>query len=186
VATVLAVILLACLASSGAQAPAQAAAYSEAPDTTAAPQAAPGAQAPAAQPAAQPAVPAAAIQAGSSPLVTFAAIEEAWNKGWADSISAFFPEAKIALRLEKNSPESANFTQKQASYMLRDSFRYKVTDYFKFQEFKYKKDGKKPPLGKAHWAFRTEPAGKSIVAKVEITLRKDGERWVISGIKIQD
>jgi len=122
----------------------------------------------------------------SSPLVTLAAIEQAWNMGWVDSIVTFFPEGKIALRLDKNVPESASFTQKQASYMLRDSFRYRITESFEFLEFKYKASGKKPPFGKAQWSFRREPAGKTIVAKVHVTLRKEGERWLISGIRIQD
>lgn len=123
---------------------------------------------------------------GASPLVTFAAIEQAWSRGWADSIAIYFPDGQIVLRLDKNTPESASFTKKQASYMLRDSFRYRVTESFTFLEFKYKKNEKNPPLAKAQWAFLTEPAGKAIVAKVEITLRKEGERWLISGIKIED
>jgi len=123
---------------------------------------------------------------GSSPFLTFAAIEQAWNMGWVDSIVTFFPEEKITLRLDKNVPESASFTQKQASYMLRDSFRYKVTESFEFLEFRYKKGGKHPPSGKAQWSFRKEPTGKMIVARVRVTLRKEGERWLISGIRIQD
>jgi hypothetical protein len=121
-----------------------------------------------------------------SPFLTFAAIERAWSMGWVDSIVTFFPEEKITLRLDKNVPEAASFTQKQASYMLRDSFRYKVTESFGFLEFKYRKSGNKPPFGKAQWTFRREPAGKIIVAKVHVTLRKEGERWLISGIRIQD
>jgi hypothetical protein len=123
---------------------------------------------------------------GSSPFLTFAAIEQSWNMGWVDSIVTFFPEENISLRLDKNVPESASFTQKQASYMLRDSFRYRVTESFEFLEFRYKKSGKHPPFGKAQWVFRREPTGKIIVAKVQVTLRKEGERWLISGIRIQD
>jgi hypothetical protein len=123
---------------------------------------------------------------GASPFLTFAAIEQAWNMGWVDSIVTFFPEEKITLRLDKNVPESASFTQKQASYMLRDSFRYKVTESFEFLEFKYRKNGKHPPFGKAQWTFRREPVGKIIVAKVQVALRKEGERWLISGIRVQD
>ena len=126
------------------------------------------------------------VRADISPFVAFAEIEQAWNMGWVDSIATFFPEEKIALRLDKNAPESAFFTRKQASYMLRDSFRYRATESFKFLEFKYGKSGKKPPLAKAQWSFRREPAGKIIVAKVQVTLRKEGERWLISGIRIQD
>jgi len=121
-----------------------------------------------------------------SPFLTFAAIEQAWNAGQADSIASFFPGDKIALRLEKNVPESASFTKKQASYMLADSFRYRITESFRFLEFKQDKKGKKPPLGKAQWTFRREPAGKVDVAKVQVTLRKEGEHWLISGIRIQD
>jgi hypothetical protein len=123
---------------------------------------------------------------GSSPFLTFAAIERAWKMGYVDSITTFFPEEKITLRLEKNVPEAAAFSQKQASYMLRDSFRYRITESFEFLEFKYNKNKHKPPFGKAQWTFRREPAGKTIVAKVQVTLRKEGERWLISGIRIQD
>jgi len=121
-----------------------------------------------------------------SPFLTFAAIEQAWNAGQADSIASFFPGDQIALRLEKNVPESASFTKKQASYMLADSFRYRITESFRFLEFKQDKKGKKPPLGKAQWSFRREPGGKVDIAKVQVTLRKEGEHWVISGIRIQD
>jgi len=126
------------------------------------------------------------IRPSPSPFLTFAAIEEAWGMGWVDSIVTFFPDEMITLRLDKNVPESASFTQKQASYMLRDSFRYRITESFEFLEFKYDRNGKAPPFAKAQWSFRREPAGKIIIAKVHVILRKEGERWLISGIRIQD
>jgi hypothetical protein len=121
-----------------------------------------------------------------TPLRVFAAIERAWNEGEPDSITQFLPEDKILLRLEKSAPEKAFYSNTQAAYMLRDEFRFTVTESFQFLEFRYTKVKDEPPSARAEWTFRREPAGKVTVQKVRIALRAEAERWVVSEIKIQD
>jgi hypothetical protein len=134
--------------------------------------------------AAAPAAP--ATSPALSPLRIFAAIEKAWNDDQPDSVSQFFPEDKIVLRLEKTAPEKAFYTNSQAAYMLQDEFRFTETESFEFLEFKYPKGGEDPPSARAQWSFRREPAGKTIVQKVRIHLRREADRWVVSEIRIQD
>ncbi len=121
-----------------------------------------------------------------TPLRVFAAIEKAWNEGQPDSIVQFFPQERILLRLEKSAPEKAFYSNKQAAYMLRDEFRFTVTESFEFVEFKHSKGGDEPPSARAHWTFRREPEGKETVLRVRIGLRADAGRWVVSEIRIQD
>ena len=138
------------------------------------------------QPPSQP-QPSRAVAAGSlTPLRVFATIEKAWSEGKPDSIVQFLPEDKIILRLEKSAPEKAFYSNKQAAYMLRDEFRFTVTESFEFVEFKYSKGGDDPPSARAQWSFRREPGGKVTVQKVRIGLRFEADRWVVSEIKIQD
>lgn len=146
-------------------------------------------EAEAAQPEHAPsqAQPPQAIPAGAlTPLRVFAAIEEAWNEGQPDSIAQFLPEDKILLRLEKSAPDKAYYSHKQAAYMLRDEFRFTMTESFEFVEFKYSKGKDDPPSARAEWSFRREPAGKVTVQKVRIGLRFEADRWVVSEIKLQD
>ncbi|MBN1504797.1 MAG: hypothetical protein JW952_07040 [Candidatus Eisenbacteria bacterium] len=121
-----------------------------------------------------------------TPLRVFAAIEDAWNDGQPDSIVRFLPEDKILLRLEKSAPEKAFYSNKQAAYMLRDEFRFTMTESFEFVDFTYSKDGDDPPSARAQWAFRREPEGQVTVQKVRIGLRLEADRWVVSEIKIED
>jgi len=141
---------------------------------------------PAAPPASQTQPPQTVPAGALSPFRVFAAIERAWNEGQPDSIVQFLPEDKILLRLEKSAPEKAFYSNKQAAYMLRDGFRFTMTESFEFLEFKYSKGKDEPPSARAEWSFRREPAGKVTVQKVRITLRVEAERWVVSEIKIQD
>jgi hypothetical protein len=127
-----------------------------------------------------------AVASPLTPLRVFAAIEKAWSEGQPDSIVQFLPEDKILLRLEKSAPEKAFYSNTQAAYMLRDEFRFTMTESFEFEEFKYSKGGDDPPSARAQWSFRREPAGKVTVQKVRIGLRFEAERWVVSEIKIQD
>jgi hypothetical protein len=126
------------------------------------------------------------IARGLSPFLTFAAIERAWNAGCADSIKGFFPEEKITLHLETNVPEGATFSRQQACYMLKDALGYTVTESFQFLEFRYDKSGEASPSGNAEWSYRREPEGEIMTKSVHLTLRKDGERWLISEIGILD
>jgi len=121
-----------------------------------------------------------------TPLRVFAVIEKAWNEGQPDSIAQFFPEDGILLRLEKTAPEKAFYTNKQATYMLTDEFRFTMTESFEFVEFKYSKGGDDPPFARAQWSFRREPGGKLTVQKVRIGLRNEADRWVVSEIRIQE
>jgi hypothetical protein len=126
------------------------------------------------------------IAPGLSPLLTLAAIEEAWNAGCADSIVGFFPEENITLHLETNVPEEGVFSRQQAAYILKDALCYTVTVSFEFLQFKYDKDGDEPPSAEAEWSYRREPEGELSTETVHLTLRKDGDRWLISGIRIMD
>lgn len=135
---------------------------------------------------AQPQPPVVVPAGALTPLRVFAVIEKAWSESQPDSIIQFLPEDKILLRLEKSAPEKAFYSNKQAAYMLRDEFRFTVTESFEFLEFKCSKDKNEPPTARAEWVFLREPAGKVTVQKVRITLRVEAERWVVSEIKIQD
>ncbi|UCF78589.1 MAG: DUF4783 domain-containing protein [Candidatus Eiseniibacteriota bacterium] len=121
-----------------------------------------------------------------TPLLTLAAIEEAWNAGRADSIVALFPEEKIVLRLEANVPEETSFSRQQAAYMLKDAFRYTVTESFQFLDFTYDKDEGAGPSGNAEWSYRREPQAEKTTNKVHVTLRKEKGRWLISELRILD
>lgn len=138
------------------------------------------------QPPSQPQSSQLGAVSSPTPLRVFAAIEKAWSEGKPDSIVQFLPEDKIVLRLEKSAPEKAFYSNKQAAYMLRDEFRFTMTESFEFVEFKYSKGGDDPPSARAQWSFRREPGGKVTVQKVRIGLRFEADRWVVSEIKIQD
>ncbi len=121
-----------------------------------------------------------------TPFLTFAAIEEAWNDGCADSIVVFFPEEKITLQLGTNVPDEAVFSRQQAVYILKDALRYTVTESFEFLEFRYDKEGDAPPHADAEWSYRRGPEDEIKTETVHLTLRKEKGRWLISKMKILD
>jgi len=118
-----------------------------------------------------------------SPLATFKGIENAWVGEDAASLSRFAGEGKVFVNVMGIGQRGGYFSRPQVHYLFKRMF--KTYTHTKFNFVKYhnldKPEGR--VYGIAHRSYRNDRNGKIYQDKVYVTLKNDGEVWVVDEIK---
>jgi hypothetical protein len=121
----------------------------------------------------------------ASPLSVLAAFERAWEEGEADVVEETLASDKIALSLSDAGPQDEAYTRTQALYLIKDALAYRITESFGFVEFYWSENGVKDPHGIARWRFSRSEGGPPHELMLKVTLRLEGQDWVVSEIRLQ-
>jgi len=112
----------------------------------------------------------------------FEGIAKAWQKGDAESLALYLGEGRVTIQLPK--VVGGVLSKSQAEYVLRDLFKYTVTEKFEFT--KYDEFVSEGIVGIADRTYRSGKEGLAIKDKISVWLVKEGEdkpRWVIKEIR---
>jgi Domain of unknown function (DUF4783) len=118
----------------------------------------------------------------SSSVFAFERIAKAWREGDAEALAPYLGEGKVTIQLPK--VVGGVLSKSQAEYVLRDLFKYTVTEKFEFT--KYDEFVSEGVVGIADRTYRSGKEGLAMKDKVSVWLVKEGgekPRWVIKEIR---
>ena len=120
----------------------------------------------------------------ASSTAAFQRIAKAWLEGDAEGIASFLGEGKVAIQLPKG--VGGVLSRNQAEYVLKDLFKYTVTDTFEFT--KYDEFVSEGIVGIADRTYRSGKDGPAQKDRVSVWLVKEGKenpKWVIREIRVK-
>lgn len=123
------------------------------------------------------------ISRPAAPLNVFADIEDGWRRGRADKILRHFGRGKVAISVAGIGPTGGFFSKNQSYYLFKDLFKYTITKRFEFVRYRNIGNKGKKVYGVAQRAYKRRNDGRLFKDKIYVSLRREGERWVVSEIK---
>ncbi len=113
----------------------------------------------------------------------FRGIESAWRSGNAGALAEFVGEQRVHLSLRGLGEEGGYFSKPQVFYLFKRMFKTTKLKRFEFVKFHNSGSKARKVYGTAYRSFESASSGRLFQDKVYVTLKLEGERWVISEIK---
>jgi hypothetical protein len=126
-------------------------------------------------------MPPASIEGESA--ATFKGIEAAWLQGDAQGLSNYMRDSKVLLNVAGLGEQGGYFSKSQAFYLFKGMFKATKHKQFRFIKYHDVSQSNRRVYGVAHRSFQDVSSGRLYRDKIYITLKLEGERWVISEIK---
>jgi hypothetical protein len=126
-------------------------------------------------------VPASEVTKETAPI--FKGIERAWRSGDAGALSGFVGEQRVYLRVRGLGEEGGHFSKPQLYYLFKRMFKTTKLKRFEFVKFHNSGSKARKVYGTAYRSFENTSSGRLFQDKVYVTLKLEGERWVVSEIK---
>jgi hypothetical protein len=118
-----------------------------------------------------------------SPMPVFKGIENAWKNADSEKLSSYAGEAKIYLNVEGMDKDPGYFSKSQFYYLFKKMFVNNRQTKFVFVRYHNIDRSDRKVFGIAHRNYKNSRSGKLFQDKVYVTLKKEGERWVVAEIK---
>lgn len=118
-----------------------------------------------------------------TPLATFKGIEKAWLNEDASSLARFAGEGKVFVNVMGIGQRGGYFSRPQVHYLFKRMFKNYAHTKFDFVKYHNLEKPGGRVYGIAHRSYRNNRNGKIFQDKVYVTLRNDGEVWVVDEIK---
>jgi len=118
-----------------------------------------------------------------SPMPVFKGIENAWKNADSEKLSRYAGEARIYLNVEGMEKEPGYFSKSQFYYLFKKMFTNNRQTKFEFVRYHNIDRSDRKVFGIAHRNYKNSRSGKLFQDKVYVTLKKEGERWVVAEIK---
>jgi hypothetical protein len=125
--------------------------------------------------------PASAVTAETIPI--FRGIERAWRSEDAAALSEFAGEQRVYLSVRGLGEEGGYYSKAQVFYLLKRMFKTTKLRRFEFVKFHNSGSKTRKVYGTAYRSFESTSGGRLFEDKVYVTLKLEGERWVVSEIK---
>ncbi|MFH1755923.1 MAG: hypothetical protein ABIA59_09490 [Candidatus Latescibacterota bacterium] len=136
------------------------------------------------EPAKRPNTPAAEMRRdGSSPLDVFADIESGWKHENVDALLQHFGKGKASISIGGIGLAGGRFSKSQSFYLLKDLFKYTLTQKFEFVQFRNMDSGNRRVYAVAERYYKRTDDGRLFKDKIYVALSLEEDRWVISEIK---
>lgn len=120
------------------------------------------------------------------PLAVFAAIEEAWSEGDAETLMDLLdPEENVSLSFSKGGPRGGRFNRDQAFFLLKDLLEFSRIERFQFEKYWNLEAAGRSPYAVAVHEFRMND-GVSHTDQVYISLRLRDGTWYVGEIRSLD
>lgn len=118
-----------------------------------------------------------------SPLSTFKQIERAWRKADAEVLSAHTSNSRVFLRLKGINRKEGYFSRPQAYFLLKNMFEANRQVKFEFVKYHKLENINRKVYGIADRSYKNISNGRLFRDKVYVTLKREGEKWVVAEIK---
>jgi hypothetical protein len=119
----------------------------------------------------------------SGPIGVFADIEAGWKNERAQQILLHYGKGKVAISIEGSGPSGGKFSRNQSYYLLKDLFKYTITERFEFVQYRNVSDGQNKVYAVAERSYKRNDDGRLFKDKIYVSLHLEEDRWVISEIK---
>ena len=126
-------------------------------------------------------IPATEVTKETVPM--FRGIEAAWRRGDAAALSGFVGERRVHLSVRGLGEEGGYFSKPQVFYLFKRMFKATKLKRFEFVKFHNSGSKARKVYGTAYRSFESTSSGRLFQDKVYVTLKLEGERWVVSEIK---
>jgi hypothetical protein len=116
-------------------------------------------------------------------IPVFRGIEQAWRGGDAGALAEFVGEQRVRLSVRGLGEEGGFFSKPQVFYLFKRMFKTTKLKRFEFVKFHNSGSKTRKVYGTAYRSFESTSSGRLFQDKVYVTLKLEGERWVVSEIK---
>jgi hypothetical protein len=120
---------------------------------------------------------------GSSPLDVFSDIESGWRHENVNMILKHFGKGKVSIAIGGIGLAGGRFSKSQSFYLLKDLFKYTLTQKFEFVQFRNVDSGKRRVYAVAERYYKRTDDGRLFKDKIFVSLNFENDRWVINEIK---
>ncbi|UCF04195.1 MAG: DUF4783 domain-containing protein [bacterium] len=117
------------------------------------------------------------------PISVFRGLAKAWESGNAEAISRFAGDSKIFLNVRGIGQRGGYFSRPQVRYLFQRMFKAATPVKFKFVKYHNLDKPDRRVYGVAQRSYKKVRNNRLYQDKVYVTLRKEGERWVVAEIK---
>jgi hypothetical protein len=117
------------------------------------------------------------------PIGVFAEIEVAWKKENVRQILRHYGNGKVAIAIEGSGPTGGTFSRNQSYYLLKDLFKYTITEKFEFVQYRNISDDQDKVYAVAEREYKRNDDGRLFKDKIYVSLHLESEHWVIDEIK---
>jgi hypothetical protein len=117
------------------------------------------------------------------PIGIFADIEAGWKKENVRQIIRHYGKGKVAIAIEGSGPAGGTFSRNQSYYLLKDLFKYTITEKFEFVQYRNVSDGRSKVYAVAERQYKRNDDGRLFKDKIYVSLHLEEARWVIDEIK---
>ncbi|UCG52641.1 MAG: hypothetical protein JSW58_03575 [Candidatus Latescibacterota bacterium] len=117
------------------------------------------------------------------PIGVFADIEAGWKKENVRQILRHYGKGKVAIAIEGSGPAGGTFSRNQSYYLLKDLFKYTITEKFEFVQYRNVSDGRSKVYAVAERQYKRNDDGRLFKDKIYVSLHLEETRWVIDEIK---
>ena len=117
------------------------------------------------------------------PLAVFADIEDGWRREEVQKILRHYGKGKVAIAIEGTGPVGGAFSKNQSHYLLKDLFKYTITQKFEFVQYRNVSNGRNRVYAVAERSYKRNDDGRTFKDKIYVSLHLEGSRWVIGEIK---
>jgi hypothetical protein len=117
------------------------------------------------------------------PLDVFRGIETAWRTGDAQKLAAYAGDSKVMLNVRGLGEKGGYYSRSQVFYLFKGMF--KSTKHKKFSFVSFHDVGEKSTkiYGIARRNYEVVSTGRLFQDKIYVTLKLEGNRWVVSEMK---
>ena len=119
----------------------------------------------------------------SGPIGVFADIEAGWKSERTQQILRHYGKGKVVIAIEGSGPAGGKFSRNQSYYLLKDLFKYTITEKFEFIQYRNVSDGQSKVYAVAERSYKRNDDGRLFKDKIYVALHLEEDRWVISEIK---
>ncbi|UCH85232.1 MAG: DUF4783 domain-containing protein [Candidatus Latescibacterota bacterium] len=117
------------------------------------------------------------------PIGVFADIEVAWRKENVEKILRHYGKGKVGIAIEGSGPTGGTFSRNQSYYLLKDLFKYTITEKFEFVQYRNISEDEDKVYAVAEREYKRNDDGRLFKDKIYVSLHLESDRWVIDEIK---
>jgi len=117
------------------------------------------------------------------PIGVFADIEVAWRKENVQKILRHYGKSKVGISIEGSGPTGGTFSRNQSYYLLKDLFKYTITEKFEFVHYRNISEDEDKVYAVAEREYKRNDDGRLFKDKIYVSLHLEADRWVIDEIK---
>lgn len=119
----------------------------------------------------------------STPLQVFKGIERAWRNRDAEALSKYTGASRVFLNVRGMERADGYFSKPQFYFLFKKYYKANKHQRFIFVKYHNLERPDRKVYGIASRSYKNVRSGRLFQDKVYVTLKREGERWVLAEIK---